>query len=122
MPMSRGRDTPDREDRRQRKLLALEDRNARCSRCGYNRPSGLERHHIAGRKHHEETIVLCRNCHAESSDRQLDQFPFNRPQPRNELATIAFDLKGTTDAIELFLERLRESADHLIELAEKQDN
>jgi hypothetical protein len=117
--MSRGRDTPDREDRRQRKLLALEDRNARCYVCGYDQPSGLERHHIAGRKHDEGTIVVCRNCHSYLSDRQFDHTPLKRPQPRNDLATIAFALKGICDAIELLLDRCRGLADGLIELAEK---
>ena len=35
-----------------------------CVRCGYQ-GIALDRHHVHGRKHSDETIILCANCHRE---------------------------------------------------------
>lgn len=119
--MATGRNRPDREDRRQQKLWALQDRDPKCRHCGYDRPNGLEQHHIAGRKHHDDTVIVCRNCHSELSDLQLDHFPYDRSPPQNELATTAFYVLGVCDAHTMDIERLRQLCIRLIELSEQEE-
>jgi hypothetical protein len=35
-----------------------------CSTCGEDNPDVIEMHHILGRNNSEQTVPLCKNCHA----------------------------------------------------------
>ena len=105
----------DREDRKQRRHWRLQDRSPSCRICGYDRPMALERHHIAGRKHHDDTVIVCRNCHSELSDLQLDHRPAAEPKPPIEPERVGMYLLGLCDFHSLAIERMREFAVALIE-------
>ena len=111
----------DREERKQRKCWKLQDRNPACVICGYDRWTGLERHHIAGRKHHDDTVIVCRTCHSELSDLQLDHLPVAKPRTAIDPATIGRYLLGLCDLLSLIIERLREFAAALIHEANEGD-
>lgn len=71
------------QQRKQRKINELGTREPKCQLCGQEDismlatdkvkvpKSILERHHIAG-VHEGEEIIVCLNCHARLTDRQLD--------------------------------------------------
>jgi len=61
-----------RQLRHERKREALGDPDPACLLCGYDNPVGLEIHHVAGAANSDVTIWLCKNCHAEMSDAQID--------------------------------------------------
>lgn len=68
-----------KEKRDQRRIQELGTRSPKCQICGETditalrkcKGSHFEEHHIAG-NHVGETILVCRNCHAKLTDKQLD--------------------------------------------------
>lgn len=88
-----------------------------CAVCGYAKPEGmvttnsslLEAHHLAGR-HEGITVLLCRNCHAELSEKQRDWPEETMKSSRTPLLTLSAFLQGVGE----FLIHLGQ---HLIEWA-----
>lgn len=81
-----------------------------CCLCGYSNPvalmrvgrSLLERHHIYGEKTDSTTVVVCRNCHAELSEAQLEfGAPLSQPVSRVDVCLSTLRGHATYDAIRL---------------------
>lgn len=91
-----------KEKRDQRRIQELGTRLPKCQLCGetditaIRKAKGflLEEHHIAG-NHVGETILVCRNCHAKLTDKQLEwpkeAFAEN-PSPELQAATFFMGL------------------------------
>jgi hypothetical protein len=105
-----------RESRRQKKLERLETNNPECLHCGEGDPRCLERHHVAGRAHDDETVVECRNCHGKLSDAQNDH-PKGSAGASDPLERIGRFLLGIADLFELLISKLRQFGRSLIEQA-----
>ena len=105
-----------REIRKQKRLEKLGTNNPICGTCGEQDYRTLERHHVAGRKHDPDTVVICRNCHRKVSDDQRDH-PDPAPGSDQMLHTIGLFLIGLADLLELILEKLTEFGLVLIERA-----
>jgi hypothetical protein len=103
----------DKEDRREQHCKRLNTHEARCVICEETDPRCLEEHHIAGRGYHDDTAIVCRNCHRKLSDDQLDHAR-DQEKPTGELATIGHFLLGVCDFLLLVLARLREFGYRLI--------
>ncbi len=101
------------EIRRQRALERLGTSNPRCVICGEDDWRCLERHHIAGLRNDDETVIVCRNHHRKLSDAQKDH-PDPIGSPPDPLERIAHFLLGIADLFELLIKRLREFAAILI--------
>jgi hypothetical protein len=50
-------------DRLEQHYRRLGTHEPRCVICGKSDPRCLEEHHIAGRGYHNDTAIVCRNCH-----------------------------------------------------------
>jgi hypothetical protein len=94
----------DEEDRKQQRLRRLGTQTPVCIACGVSDPTALERHHIAGRKHHNDTGTVCRNL----TDRQLDHIPSSSPEAHGPLAAIGRYLLGLADFLLMIVDTLRE--------------
>jgi hypothetical protein len=105
-----------REIRKQRRLEKLGSNNPICGTCGECDYRVLERHHVAGRKHHSDTVVICRNCHRKVSDDQKDH-PGCEPDTDQLLHAIGLFLIGLADLLELVLQKLTEFGLALIDRA-----
>jgi hypothetical protein len=103
----------EREVRRQLALERLGTNDPRCVTCGESDRRCLERHHIAGICHDDETVIVCRNCHRKLSDMQKDHPKPIGSQP-DPFERIAYFLLGIADLFELLIERLRQFAATLI--------
>ncbi len=99
-------------------MRRLDTRNAVCP-CGESDPRCLEKHHIAGRKHHGDTAFVCCNCHRKLSDRQLDH-PSNELGQDAKPAAIGHYLLGLSDLMAMQSKTLAEFGILLIEQANKQ--
>lgn len=108
----------DAEDRKEQRLRTLGTRTPVCVECGEDNSVCLEEHHIAGRKYHEDTAIVCRNCHRILSDKQLDHAPLVSPKPENNLAKIGHYLLGLCDLLALVIKTLREFGNSLISNSE----
>jgi hypothetical protein len=104
----------DPEDREEQRLRKLKTRTPVCVHCNESDSRCLERHHIAGKKHHEDTVILCRNCHRKLSDQQFDHAPFLNAVRKGDVVTIASYLLGLRDLLAPVVETLPEFVDSLI--------
>lgn len=109
----------DSEDRKEQRLRALQTRNPACVICGESDSACLERHHIAGRKHHDDVSIVCRNCHRKLTDRQLDHVLPMATEPSGELATIGNYLLGLCDLLAMIVETLRQFGKSLVNKSER---
>lgn len=104
----------DEEDRKQQRLRRLGTRTPCCVGCGETNPVVFEHHHIAGRKHSDDMVTLCLNCHRKLSDKQRDHVPAGAKEPTGPLATIVHYLLGLADLLALVVEALRKFGAWLI--------
>jgi len=95
----------------------LGTRNPSCVACGERDPRCMELHHVAGRKHHDDTAIVCKNCHRKLSDQQLDH-PSDEAGRNPLLATIGHYLMGLADLFRLLAESLIEFGKWLIDQAQ----
>jgi hypothetical protein len=93
--------------RRQRALGRLGSDAPQCCCCWERDPRCLEAHHIAGRKNHDDTYIVCRNCHRKLSDLQLDHPPAPASPPDRPVI-IGHYLLGLADLFRLIADRLVE--------------
>lgn len=98
----------DKDDRLEQHYRRVGTHEPRCLICGETDPRCLEKHHIAGRRHHEDTALVCRNCHRKLSDGQLDHTPRGQQVPEGQLTTIGLFVLGLCEFLVLIIERLRE--------------
>jgi hypothetical protein len=71
--MSRDKN-PKRTARREAKQQRRVPPDAVCAGCGKGAPYLMEQHHVMGRAHEPDlTAPLCKNCHAEATQGQLQE-------------------------------------------------
>ena len=97
----------ERERRQQKRFETLGTDDPRCGMCGYRDDRALELHHVAGRKHDDVTVILCRNCHRVVSDDQLDH-PVATKNADRQLVAIGNFLLGLADMLRIIVEKLLE--------------
>lgn len=107
----------DAEDRKQRRLHRLGTQAPSCACCSETNPAVFEDHHIAGRKHHDDTALICANCHRKLSDQQRDHVPQRRIKPAGPKSVIGHYLLGLADLLAMVVETLRQFGNWLIEQA-----
>lgn len=103
-----------REQRKQKRLECLGSNEPHCCICGEDAWQTLELHHIAGRKHDDTMVPMCRNCHRKVSDDQKDHPSFD-PGADQMLASIGHFLLGLADLLTLILAKLHAFGLALIE-------
>ena len=108
-----------KEARKQNRLERFGTNTPRCGVCGEADDRCLEAHHVAGRKHDDATVLVCRNCHRKVSDDQRD-YPAFDPQSDAVLDSVGRFLLGLADLLRLIVEKLIEFGDALIERAKPQ--
>ena len=107
---------PDAETRKQKALQRLGTQNPICKGCGEDDWRCMEAHHIAGKAHHDDTALLCSNCHRKVTDDQKDH-PTDADGEKTKLATIGHFLLGLADLFRLIAERLVEFGRSLLDFA-----
>ncbi len=118
------RKSDDGERRREDRYERLGTDSPMCALCPEDDPRCLERHHVAGRKFADLTIILCQNDHSRASDMQRDH-PAQEFDPPHVLESIAHFLLGVADLLEIagllstVAPSLREFAGDLLELARR---
>ena len=104
----------DQETRKQNRLEKLGVDEPSCIICQETDWRCLEEHHIAGRAYHDDTVIMCRNCHRKVSDVQKDHPPKTKGS-LTEHEKIGRFLLGLADFFTLLTIRLREFGEYLIE-------
>ncbi len=104
----------ERERRKQKRLAALGSNNPHCGTCGEPDWRTLELHHVAGQKHDDTLVSICRNCHRKVSDDQQDH-PAHNVEADALLARIGHFLLGLADLLRIIVARLGEFGLVLIE-------
>ncbi len=105
-----------REIRKQQRFEKLGCNDPICGACGEADYRVLEKHHVAGRKHDSDTVVICRNCHRKVSDDQKDH-PGFQPGSDQLLHAIGMFLIGLADLLEMVIQKLTEFGFALIDRA-----
>lgn len=108
-----------KEARKQNRLERFGTNTPRCGVCGEADDRSLEAHHVAGRKHDDLTVLVCRNCHSKVSDDQRD-YPAFDPEGDAFLDSVGRFLLGLADLLRLIVERLIAFGNALIERAQPQ--
>ena len=83
------KETYDKTVRRQRRDGTV---TLACSICGENDPCVIEFHHLFGRTTSDETIPLCKNCHAIITDEQNKISPKSRSSSASPYEKMGFTL------------------------------
>ena len=104
------------EARREQSLRRLGTRQPACVVCGETDPRCMELHHIAQIRHHEDTAIVCRNCHRKLSDDQRDHVMDRHGQDQT-LATVGHYLMGLADLFKLMAATLAQLGATLIRQA-----
>lgn len=73
-------------------------RSRKCVLCGRSGP--LEAHHIAGRRHGEQVIKVCPQCHQRLTERQDLWDPRWQSAGRSSPLDLSFLLRGYIDILE----------------------
>lgn len=109
----------DREDRLEQQYRRLGTREPSCATCGHPNPFALQKHHLAGSKHHDDTVIECANCHSDLSDSQRDHAPSDLTAANETLLTIGRYLRGLSDVFAMLATTLRHFGEWLIEESSK---
>jgi len=105
----------DREARKQQALERLGSEHPRCKLCGESDWRVLmEEHHIAAKRNGDETVIVCRNCHAKLSDGQRDHAapPGGTPMQREQLANFLDGLVDLLYELAVFVKQWSERVRH----------
>lgn len=103
-----------REARKQRALERLGTNTPYCGLCGEPDWRCMELHHVAGQKHDDTTVILCRNCHRKVSDDQKDH-PASDLNADPVLEAIGRFLLGLADLLRRIIDILTGFGTTLIE-------
>jgi hypothetical protein len=101
-------------DRLERQYRRLGTRNPACLNCGESNPFCLELHHVAGKKHYDDTGIVCRNCHRKLTDQQNDHIQQSNAVREHPFAHIGHYLLGLADFLIMIVNALREFGKTLI--------
>ncbi len=112
---------PDKESRKHKAFNRLETRKPVCTGCGETDWRCFEAHHIADQAHHDDTALMCRNCHAKVTDYQKDH-PVDTDGQDAKLATIGYYLFGLSDLFRLIADTLLGFAQDLLDRAKSGPN
>ena len=104
------------ERQKQNKLERLGTNYPACVICGEVHWNVFEKHHIAGCRYCDETVLHCKNCHAKATALQYGHPPLVDGEPTME-EKIGRLLLGLADFFELLIETLRKFGNYLIEAA-----
>ena len=104
-----------RAERLEQVYRRLGTRDPVCIGCGETYPFCFELHHLAGRKHHGDTVIVCRNCHCKLTDQQLDHVSLPAFEPQSQMVVMGCYLLGLCDLLDLVTDTLRAFAHELIE-------
>ncbi|MFZ2032092.1 MAG: hypothetical protein WAU68_17405 [Vitreimonas sp.] len=97
----------------------LGNTDAVCVICGESNPHALyPADHVAGRRHHDATAILCRNCHDKRSAIQREE-PQAFGDPKNPVQVVGRWLCGISSYAELMTDFLRAAGDWLVRLSEQ---
>ena len=102
------------ERRKRRAIERVRTNNPKCTVCGEDHVHCLERHHVAGKDYGGTTVIVCRNCHRELTDKQKDHVGGTQESAAAFPDQVAHFLFGLADLLELLIAKLREFADGLI--------
>jgi hypothetical protein len=116
MHMTKRRSTDDCERRKQSRLHKLGTDNPCCAVCGNSDWRVIEEHHVAGRKHHSQVVLLCANHHRILTDDQKDHLQTS-PGADELLAQIGNFLLGLANMLAVIVDRLHEFGATLIACA-----
>ena len=108
-----------KEARKQNRLERFGTNTPRCGVCGEADDRCLEAHHVAGQKHDDATVLVCRNCHRKVSDDQRD-YPAFDPDGDAFLHSVGSFLLGLAELLRLIVEKLITFGNALIERAKPQ--
>jgi hypothetical protein len=107
------------EQRKQKRLESLGSNDPQCCACEESDWRTLELHHVAGCKHDDTLVAICRNCHRKVSDDQKDH-PAFEPGADPMLSSIGHFLLGLADMLKLIFAKLHAFGLALIERASTQ--
>lgn len=74
----------------------------------------IDKHHIAGKKHHDDVALTCLNCHRKLSDKQRDYPSIWLEEPKDDLVRLGFYLLGLSDLLSILIGTLRAYAEKLL--------
>ncbi len=111
----------DDHDRLEQRYRRLGTRDPACVCCGERYPFCLELHHLAGRKHHEDLSIVCRNCHRKLSDRQRGYPAAWLEAPSGDRTILGFYLLGLCDLLSLIIDTLRRFGKRLLQESTSED-
>jgi hypothetical protein len=112
---------PDFDDRFEQQYRRLGTRTPVCICCGETDPFCLELHHLAGRQHHEDVVIVCRNCHRKLTNQQHDHTLPGVTGGAGSLADEGRYLLGLADLYARLVPTLRKFAEHLIAASKRKE-
>ncbi len=112
----------DRDERLERQYQRLGTRKAICVGCGEEDPFCMEKHHLAGRKRHDDVSIICRNCHRKLTNQQLDHVPLMAEEPNGNRAVIGHYLLGLCDLLAMVVPTLRGFGEQLLDESTPEDD
>ena len=89
----------DYEGRVEQQYRRLGTRIPVCVCCGETDPFCLELHHPAGQQHHEDVVIVCRNCHRKLTNQQQDHIP---PESADLVEPLASDVRYLHGVVDVF--------------------
>jgi hypothetical protein len=108
------------ERRKQARLEKLGTNNPICGICGKNNWICIEQHHVASKRQDDVMVLLCANCHLETTDSQKGHPAFD-PAADPFLSSVGHFLLGLADMLKIILDKLQEFGRQLIERAKSKD-
>ncbi len=100
---------------RERRMQILGDSSPRCP-CGYDKPEGLQKHHMGGWGNEAPVEFVCLNHHAELTAAQEGYRPLLTPDPdRSPLERLATFLLDLSNRVAQFAEWMRRWGEWLLE-------
>lgn len=114
MSRVRKKNPTDAEDRKQQRLRRLGTQSPICVGCSESDPRALELHHTAGRKHDDDTVIVCANCHRKLSDQQRDHISPGPLPAEGQSVRMGYYLLGLADLLAMIVDTLRKYGARLI--------
>lgn len=117
-----GKKRPNKRHRLERCFRRLGTRNPVCVICGEDDPHCLELHHIAGIDNHDDTVILCRNCHRKLTDMQHDHASPLSTDVDDESVKAGRYIQGLGDVLTKLGPSLKQLGDSLIRRPDQKED